>query len=138
MILRPLVFFLAAVSLSASVLIGCAGVDTGNGAPAYFHMALTVGDAAPVDKGGAPFTVESASVYVRHVDLYLPQGVSCGAANALGLPAGVVCDTDTLRFAGPFRIDLLTGTATPPLPEPTSLRPSSASTERAQSVGEPS
>lgn len=103
------------VALAAG-LGGCAGVDTGNGSPARIQMALSVGEAPPVDEGGATFHVEEASVFVRHVELYLPSGLTCNDVAPLGLPAGVSCDLEKVRVSGPFRVNLLTGVAAPPLP----------------------
>lgn len=100
----------------AAGLGGCAGVDTGNGAPARIQMALSVGEVPPVDQGGATFQVEAASLFVRHLELYLPAGLGCADVAPLGLPAGVSCDLEKLRVTGPFRVNLLTGVATPPLP----------------------
>ncbi len=113
---RLLSSFAALTLASTPGLGGCAGVDTGNGAPARIQMALSVGEAPPVDQGGAAFQVNEASVFVRHLELYLPPGLTCAEIAPDGLPAGVACDFEKLRVTGPFRVNLLTGDASPALP----------------------
>lgn len=99
---------------------GCSGLDTGNAKEiGTVELALAVGPGAPVDASGVEFSLTAAFATVRHVELYLPAGASCAGLPGLSTTEGdhtVVCDGDKIRARGPWRIDLLARTATPPLP----------------------
>lgn len=110
----------AALAIALALLApGCSGLDTGNAEVATIELALSVGAGAPVDSAGAELPLTSAFANVRHVELYLPAGASCAGLPGLSIGDGdhtVVCDGDKIRARGPWRIDLLTRAATPPLP----------------------
>jgi hypothetical protein len=109
----------------ACVLAGCdgsggpqAGTETGNAAlPIDLSISLLTAapDAAPrgVDARGVPFTLDSVRAFVRRIDFALPDGKTC--ADLAGAVVGGTCDTDRIRFEGPWVIDLRTGDAVPPM-----------------------
>jgi hypothetical protein len=99
----------------------CAGLDTGNGDITAIEVALSVTSGSPVDSTGAAFTLQSARANVRYVELFLPAGTTCDMLTGLGSSGGgdytVSCDGNKLQARGPWSVDLLTGIATPPMPE---------------------
>lgn len=98
---------------------GCSGLDTGNADVGTVEFALSVAPGAPVESSGAELPLTSAFANIRHVELYLPAGASCAGLPGLSASEGdhtVVCDGDKIRARGPWRVDLLTRAATPPLP----------------------
>lgn len=70
------------------------------------------------DASGSGLVVESASAYVRHIQLDLPSGARCAE---LELPpeGRVRCTSgdDKLEIPGPFLVDLVAGTTQPSLAE---------------------
>lgn len=111
--------FAAAAAAAWASSVGCAGLDTGNAGVPQVKFALSTGPGQPVDATGKEFVMSRAEAPVERVDLYLPAGVSCVGVPGLG-PAGssvgAVCEGDKIRVHGPWRVNLLTGQATPPLP----------------------
>lgn len=70
----------------------------------------TAGPGAIVrDEAGTSFTLTSAQVHLRDIELDVPDGSSCDDVAAAG------CVADTIKIQGPFVIDLLTGVSDPPL-----------------------
>jgi hypothetical protein len=61
------------------------------------------------DSAGALFTLTAIEVLARQIDFDLPEGLSCENAS------GVACDSDEVNVDGPFRIELVAGTAVPAL-----------------------
>lgn len=114
----PLGWTLCAVC-AASALAGCAGTETGNaaddGVPILFRFELTAEAPALTapDADGRLFGVDVALGRVRRIDLSLPDGVTC--ADVAGRFAGGTCETDHIRYEGPWTVDLLTGEADPPI-----------------------
>lgn len=108
-----------ALALAPLLAPGCAGTETGNaadGVPIVIALSLTAdageGLVAP-DADGRAFTIEQATGRVRRVDLSLPDGLTC--ADVIDRVVGGTCDDDTLRFEGPWTVDLITGEAEPPI-----------------------
>lgn len=99
---------LAPVALVVTGMAACSGLDTGNADPGYVELALAADDKDPVDQTGNVFVLATARAHVRHVELYLPTGVSCEGFSG--------CDGDKIRVDGPWDVDLLTGHATPAFP----------------------
>lgn len=100
-------------------LAACSGLDTGNAEVARVELALSAGPSAPVDSSGTELPIATAFTQVRHVELYLPAGTECTDLPDLSATDGdhtVVCDGDKIRARGPWRVDLLSRQATPPLP----------------------
>lgn len=109
----------------AGALVACdgsggpqAGTETGNAAiPVEVRLSLLTAtpDAPPqgADARGVPFTLDAVRAFVRRVDFELPRGVTC--ADVTGALAGGTCDTDRIRFEGPWVVDLRTGAAVPPM-----------------------
>lgn len=100
--------------------VGCAGLDTGNAQDvATIRVALSAGPGQPVDANGTAFAVTKADATVERVDLYLPVGVSCAEVPGLGAAGSLdafTCEVDKIRANGPWRVNLLTGTAVPVFP----------------------
>jgi len=81
------------------------------------------GDTGPsslelVDDGGATYEISSSRVFLRHIELDLPDGASC--ADIEDQLVGAECDdspddSDKIRIPGPFDVDLVTGVSTPSL-----------------------
>ncbi len=79
------------------------------------------GDLAMTDDGSVDYTLKSAQLHLRNIELDLPDGQTC-ADIADTLDNGVTCeiaevgdDSDKLVIAGPFDVDLVSGTASPSL-----------------------
>lgn len=103
-----------------TALGGCAGTETGNahddgGVPITIHFGLTATtDAlAAEDADGRAFGIDRAIGRIRRIDLSLPDGMTC--ADVAGQIVGGSCDTDHVRYDGPWTVDLLTGAAAPPI-----------------------
>lgn len=72
---------------------------------------------------GTVFYVNSASVSIRTIDVELPEGTTCADLGAVTLPENVTCkdseedddDGPRVRVTGPYVVDLMAGTSTPPL-----------------------
>ncbi len=107
------------VPLLPIALAACSGLDTGNAEVATVELALAAGPATPVDSAGTELPIATAFAQVRHVELYLPAGTACTDLPGLSAVEGdhtVVCDGDKIRARGPWKVDLLSRQATPPLP----------------------
>lgn len=73
--------------------------------------------ATVLDAQGEPsrFSLYSAEIMVRHIQLDLPEGASCEEQEAEIV--GAFCEDDKITIEGPMIIDLLNGTASPDLSE---------------------
>ncbi len=104
----------------SSLLGACSGLDTGNAETTTVKFALSVDSVPPVEASGVEMGFTRAYATIRHIELYVPSGTSCAGIDGLDATEGdytVVCDGDKIRARGPWTIDLLTRTATPPLPD---------------------
>jgi hypothetical protein len=95
-----------------------AGTETGNAAiPIELKLSLLTAapDAPPrgADSRGVPFTLDTVRAFVARVDFELPAGTTC--ADVAAALVGGTCDTDRIRFRGPWVVDLRTGAAVPPM-----------------------
>lgn len=66
------------------------------------------------DAGGTSFEILSAVTFLRDIELDVPDGSSCDDVSD-DLDGGADCSSDTVKIPGPFIVDLLAGTSTPPL-----------------------
>jgi hypothetical protein len=104
-------FALVATSSSTATGLAKPGVGGGSGLPPTFaagsiqaanaDSALTVTDA-----GGTPFTILRSLANVGEIRIRLPDGMACP-------PSLAHCESDELRFEGPYVADLIAGTLTP-------------------------
>lgn len=75
------------------------------------------------DAEGVAFFVNTASASIRSIDIELPEGTTCADLGDVALPENVTCkdaeadddDGPRVRVAGPYVVDLMTGTSTPSL-----------------------
>ncbi len=67
------------------------------------------------DSAGDEFALQSAYLRLRHIELDLPDGVSCSDAEDTLVGAECDSDGDKIRILGPIDVDLVSGTATPSL-----------------------
>ncbi len=69
------------------------------------------------DDGGTVYALDSGTLRLRHIELDLPDGERC--ADVADSLVGAECDDgdsdDKIRIAGPFTVDLVTGTSMPSL-----------------------
>lgn len=107
-----------ALSLGLALLsVACAqegsvGTHIGNPGELTFRASSSAAMATPeaptfTDDGGTAYTLTSARIGVRHIDLYLPTDLGCeDIADAL---VGATCEPldDKIRVDGPFVLDLL-------------------------------
>lgn len=109
-------------SLLTAPLLACGGSDV-----ATVRLGLTGegGQPAGRDARGAMIKLESARAYVRHIELDLPSGAPCDPSgfDDQGGRLSLSCDDDPtddshhLRINGPFVVDLVSGEASPAMPE---------------------
>jgi hypothetical protein len=113
----------------ASILL-LAGACSGSGETGLAVRAVTASshtaDApkAVTDQGGSSYTLVEAWLHLRHIELDLPVGVTCGDVEA-DLAGGAYCDPnddldddspeDKIKIDGPFIVDMITGETTPSL-----------------------
>jgi hypothetical protein len=119
------------ILLAVSCAVSLIGVGCGDGAgqeTATVAFALTTGEGPVdvVDEDEARLRLVSGQVYLRDIELDLPDGLRC-ADFADVLEGGARCDSsgsddsegsdddDKIRVSGPFVIDLMTGASTPDL-----------------------
>lgn len=106
---------------------GTTGSHIGNPANVTFTVpqALTATPTKPKaqDAQGSDFTIERARVFIRRVELDLPDGQRCEDIDPSVL-VGATCqapetaqDNAKIKLQGPFVIDLLTATSSPSLDE---------------------
>jgi hypothetical protein len=81
-------------------------------------VSLTPGSAdtglALQDEAGADFSMPTALVHLRHIELDLPAGKTCADIEA-DLVGGECLVEEKIRIQGPFVVDLVTGTSEPDL-----------------------
>lgn len=105
--------FACLVSLS---LLACSGSEDGVGinVHAVSNTPSSTGALGLADASGADFSLTSALVHIRHIQLDLPQGALC--ADIASELKGAVCQEDTrIHIEGPFVVDLAAATSTPDL-----------------------
>ena len=104
--------------LAAGAVLTAACSDGGEAGVAV--SALSRSGVVPVaaDARGVSFTVQQGLLHLRHIELDLPRGTSCG--DIAGQVRGAEChaadrpgDEDKIRIDGPFAVDLVAGTSTP-------------------------
>jgi hypothetical protein len=105
------------ISFLSFGFLACAG--SGDGVGINVHaVSLTPGSAGSAlslqDQGGADFSMTSALVHLRHIELDLPEGKRCADIEA-DLAGGDCLLDDKIRIPGPFVVDLVTGTSEPDL-----------------------
>lgn len=115
----------AALAVLAAA-VACSGIETGNAVHAALQLkvveggssgaALSAQDSGPsgADSTGTRFTINSATGYVRHIQLDLPEGLTCEELQFTPA-APVSCSSGKVTVQGPFLVDLVAGTATPSL-----------------------
>lgn len=113
----------ALIAIVASTTMACGGIG-GSGfigvqLAAISSESTASGELQATDDGGTTYQLSAGAIYVRHIELDLPDGQRCTAiADDL---AGATCDaspggsSDKISIDGPFVVDLVTKTATPSL-----------------------
>lgn len=79
---------------------------------------------AVTDQGGSSYTLVEAWLHLRHIELDLPDGITCADVEA-DLAGGAYCGAsddltgggDEIKIDGPFIVDMITGETTPSLAE---------------------
>jgi hypothetical protein len=105
------------ISFLSLGFLACAGGGEGVGINVH-AVSLTPGSAdnglALQDQGGADFSMPTALVHLRHIELDLPAGKACAEIEA-DLVGGQCLADEKIRIQGPFVVDLVTGTSQPDL-----------------------